>query len=96
MPRLLWVAPSLPWEIADPGQLAAHPGVDFVIDTWEQRAAKIAALAAHRTQHAGIDRLFLRRPDRDRVLGVETFRLGAGLPPRTRPAGDLFDGIAPG
>lgn len=92
--RLLWVSPVLPWEETDRAKLAAHPGVDFMIDTRSSREAKARALAAHRTQRQGIDRLFLTHPDRDEVLSTETFRLGVGTRVEAPPAEDLFAGLA--
>ncbi|HEU4698926.1 MAG TPA: PIG-L deacetylase family protein [Gemmatimonadales bacterium] len=92
--RVVWVGPVAPWEETDRARLAARPGVDFLVDTAAQVAAKAAALAAHRTQRAGIDRLFLARPDRDAVLASETYRLGWGAPPPAVPADDLFAGLA--
>lgn len=91
--RLLWVAPVPPWEETDPARLARRAGVDFLIDVRAQREAKARALAAHRTQREGIGRLFLDRPDRDAVLGYETFRLGGGAPPGELPADDIFAGL---
>ncbi|HKO15586.1 MAG TPA: PIG-L deacetylase family protein [Gemmatimonadaceae bacterium] len=88
--RLLWVNPASPWEATDRVALARTPGVDFLIDVGAWREAKASALAAHRTQHAGIDRLFLQRADRDAVLSTETFRLGCGAALRRVPADDLF------
>lgn len=93
--RLLWVGPVPPWEETDPARLAERPGVDFLVDIRPWRAAKARALAAHRTQHQSIGRLFLERPDRDAILSFETFRLGAGEPVPDVPAGDLFAGLAP-
>jgi hypothetical protein len=55
--------------------------------------AKARALAAHRTQHQSIGRLFLGRPNLDAILSYETFRLGAGEPVESPPAGDLFAGL---
>lgn len=91
--RLLWVCPVLPWDETDPARLSARPGVDFLIDVRACRGAKAQALAAHRTQHEGVDRLFLDSPDRNAVLSYETFRLGAGVPVMSPPAADLFAGI---
>ncbi len=93
--RLVWVGPVMPWIETDPGRLVAHAGVDFLVDIRSCREAKAQALAAHRTQHHGIDRLFLHRPNRDAVLSYETFRFGAGVPPPVVPAFDLFAGIEP-
>lgn len=94
VPRLLWAGQVLPWDETDPGRLAASPGIDFLIDTRPWLEEKVRALAAHRTQHQSIDRLFLKRPDRDAILSYETFRLGAGEPLNAVPADDLFAGMA--
>jgi hypothetical protein len=65
-----------------------------MIDTSLCREAKARALAAHRTQRQGIDRLFLMHSHRDDVLSTETFRLGVGRRVEAPPAGDLFAGFA--
>lgn len=91
--RLLWVGTVSAWEETDPGRLAETPGVDFLVDIRPWREAKARALAAHRTQHQSIGRLFLERPDRDAILSWETFRLAAGTPLEAPPAGDLFAGL---
>lgn len=91
--RLLWVGTVSPWEETDPGRLAETPGVDFLIDIRPWRETKARALAAHRTQHQSIGRLFLERPDRDAILSWETFRLAASVPLEAPPAGDLFAGL---
>jgi len=93
VPRLLWVGPVLPWEETGRDRLAARPGVDFLIDIGPWREAKRQALAVHRTQQPSIGRLFFSRPDLDDILHFETFRLGAGVPPETVPAPDLFEGL---
>lgn len=93
VPRLLWVGTVNPWEETDPARLAAHPGVDFLIDVRPWREVKARALAAHRTQHQSIDRLFFDPPESDAILSFETFRLAAGSPPDTVPADDLFSGL---
>jgi N-acetylglucosamine malate deacetylase 2 len=93
VPRLLWVGTVLPWDETDPERLAAHPGVDFLVDIRPQRELKARALATHRTQHQSIGRVFLDRPDRDAILSWETFRLASGPAPEERPAGDLFAGL---
>ena len=91
--RLLWVNPLSPWEETEPARIAQHPGVDFMIDVAPWREAKARALAAHRTQHGSIDKLFFDRADRDAILSTETFRLGCGVPVRAAPADDLFAGL---
>src|SRR5205814_7711571 len=83
--RLLWTPRVFPWDAAAP-DLADRPSVDFVIDTsryWRRRAD---ALAAHRTQRQGIDKLFLGRPDLEQILSVEVFRHAWGPPLPQRPA----------
>ena len=93
VPRLLWNAPIPPWEVTRPRSLGAEPGVDFVIDVAPQRAAKAAALRAHRTQQVPIDRCFFSKPDVDRILGIEVFRQAWGpVLPRV-PADDVLAGI---
>jgi len=87
--RLVWACPVMPWAETNPRALAQQPGVDFLIDVAPWRDIKTEALKLHRTQHEGIARLFLARPDRDAILGCETFRLGPGVPVDS-PADDLF------
>lgn len=91
--RLLWVGTVSPWEETDPGRLAETFGVDFLVDIRPWREVKARALAAHRTQHQSIGRLFLERADRDAILSWETFRLAAGTPLEAPPAADLFAGL---
>jgi LmbE family N-acetylglucosaminyl deacetylase len=93
VPRLLWVGSLMPWDETDRDRLAASPGVDFLIDIERWSEAKRQALTVHRTQHQSIGRVFLSRPDLDAILRHETFRLAAGEPPETIPAGDLFAGL---
>lgn len=93
VPRLLWVGTLMPWDETGRDRLAARPGVDFLIDVERWREAKRQALAAHRTQLPSIVRVFFSRPDLDEILRYETFRLGAGVPPETVPAADLFAGL---
>lgn len=95
VPRLLWVGTVLPWEETDPDRLAAHPGVDFLIDVGPWRETRRRALEVHRTQQPSIRRVFFSRPDLDDILRFETFRLGAGAPLETVPAEDLFAGLPP-
>ena len=91
--RLVWTSPVLPWDVTKSADLAAEPGVDFLIDITPYREAKAAALRAHRTQHVSIDRHFFHLPDVDRILSVETFRQAFGPPLAKRPATDLFEAI---
>lgn len=89
VPRLLWNAPAPPWEVAR----AAEPGVDFLIDVASHRAARAAALRAHRTQRVPIDRCFFSKPDVDRILSFEAFRQAWGpVLPRV-PADDVLTGL---
>jgi LmbE family N-acetylglucosaminyl deacetylase len=88
--RLLWTPPVMPW---DEGDFAPRPGVDFLIDTarwWRQRAQ---ALGAHRTQHVTLDKLYLKRPDAERLLSFDVLRQAWGPALHNRPADDLFAGI---
>jgi LmbE family N-acetylglucosaminyl deacetylase len=73
--------------------LAAHPGVDFIIDVGRWRDRKAAALRAHATQHQSADRNFFSQPDCDRLLSVEVFRQAVGPRLASRPLHDLFDGL---
>jgi LmbE family N-acetylglucosaminyl deacetylase len=91
--RVVWPSPVEPWAEWRPRALAECPGVDFVIDTTRTRDAKAAALRAHRTQHQGIDRLWLAPAASAEIMSTETFRLGWGVPLGTRPAADLFEGL---
>ena len=90
--RLLWTPTLRPWDVVA-ASLADTPSVDFAIDTSRWRAVRRAALAAHRTQRESIGRLFLNRPDVELIFDVEVFRHAFGPPLRSRPAGDLFEGI---
>ena len=88
--RLLWTAPVMPW---DEGDFRPRPGVDFLIDTsrwWRQRAQ---ALAAHRTQRATLDKLYLKQPNVEQLLSFDILRQAWGPPLATRPADDLFAGM---
>ncbi|HWK11140.1 MAG TPA: PIG-L deacetylase family protein [Vicinamibacterales bacterium] len=89
VPRLLWTAPIPPWDAARLDRLDDTPGVDFAIDVsaWSDRRA--AALRAHRTQRAGIDRLFFHGRDTNRILGLELWRQGHGPSLPARPLGEL-------
>jgi LmbE family N-acetylglucosaminyl deacetylase len=87
--RLLWIPPVMPW---DEEEFPPRPGVDFLIDTnrwWQQRAQ---ALAAHKTQHVILDKLYLMRPDVERLLSVDVLRQGWGPPLSQRPEADVFAG----
>jgi LmbE family N-acetylglucosaminyl deacetylase len=88
--RLLWVPTLEPWQDGDFRSLA---GVDFLIDTagWWQRRAK--ALAAHRTQHVLLEKLYLSRPDVEQILGFDVLRQAWGPALAQRPANDVFAGV---
>lgn len=90
VPRLLWTPPVMPW---DEGEFPPRPGVDFLIDTsrwWRERAA---ALSAHRTQRATLDKLYLKQPNCEQLLSFDVLRQAFGPPIVTRPAADIFDGL---
>jgi LmbE family N-acetylglucosaminyl deacetylase len=88
--RLLWTPPVVPWQ---GGEFPPLPGVDFLIDTarwWKRRQQ---ALAAHRTQHVVLDKLYLKRPDVEQLLSFDVMRQAWGPHLETRPADDVFAGI---
>jgi LmbE family N-acetylglucosaminyl deacetylase len=60
--------------------------MDFLIDVGPYRDKKNAALRAHRTQYAGLSKLF----SDDTTTALEAFRVAWGPRPRIRPAADLF------
>jgi N-acetylglucosamine malate deacetylase 2 len=91
--RQCWVPGRRPWQLVREPDVAACPGVDFVIDVGTWRDRKLAALRAHATQHRSVERNFLSQPDGDRLLGAEIFRQAAGPALLQRPAGDLFAGL---
>jgi LmbE family N-acetylglucosaminyl deacetylase len=91
--RLLWTSPVPPWSAARSPDVAAEPGVDFVLDISEWRQQKAEALRAHRTQHDSIDRHFFSQPDVDRILSVEAYRHAWGPPLSRRPSDDVFEGL---
>ena len=91
--RVLWNSPILPWEVTRPADLEREPGVDFVIDVSAQRAAKAAALRAHRTQSVPIDRCFFSKADVDRILSIELFRQAWGPDLRQVPEADVLAAI---
>jgi LmbE family N-acetylglucosaminyl deacetylase len=80
----LWHAPLLKPSRAD--NLAQQPGIDFLIDVSQFREQKKAALRAHGTQFAGLNRLFNSEPK----MSLEAFRVGWGMRPNSLPADDLF------
>jgi N-acetylglucosamine malate deacetylase 2 len=89
VPRLLWTAPLAPWETVAAGRIEDRPGVDFAIDVSKWRDRRAAALRAHRTQHAGIDRLFFDGRETDRILGLELWRQAWGPPLDERPGREI-------
>jgi LmbE family N-acetylglucosaminyl deacetylase len=91
--RLVWPTGRGPWRLVREPDLAAHPGVDFLIDVSAWRNQKAAALRAHATQHESADRNFFSQPDCGRLLSVEVFRQASGPRPSRRPLDDLFDGL---
>ena len=91
VPRLLWTPPVMPW---DEGAFPPRAGVDFLVDTsawWKQRAE---ALAAHKTQRVTLDKLYLKRPDTERLLSFDVLRQAWGPPLEQRPASDVFIDIS--
>lgn len=88
--RLLWTTPKSFADVARQANPAQEPGVDFLLDIsrWSER--KAAALRAHRSQNIDINKLFFDQPDTNRILSIETFRLGQGVPLAAHPADDLF------
>ncbi len=92
--RLAWTPGRHPWQLVREPDIAACPGVDIVVDVAAWRERKLAALAAHATQHLSVAKNFLTQPDRDRLLGIEVFRQALGPAIARRPLDDLFDGLA--
>ncbi len=94
--RVVWPAPILTTGEWRPDVLAAHWGVDYLIDGRAHREAKRAALRAHATQHLSVDREWFGdayRASGGATLDWEPFRHGWGEPPPTVPAPDLFTGL---
>jgi N-acetylglucosamine malate deacetylase 2 len=91
--RVVWPTGRGPWRLVREKDLAARPGVDFIIDVGHWRDRKAAALRAHATQHQSADRNFFSQPDCDRLLSVEVFRQAVGPRLTSRPLHDLFDGL---
>jgi LmbE family N-acetylglucosaminyl deacetylase len=60
--------------------------MDFLIDIRPYRQKKIAAFRAHRTQYAGLSKLF----SDDTTTALEAFRVAWGPRPAISPAADLF------
>ena len=84
--RVLWPSPIVPFELSQTKNLAAQPGIDFLIDVSAFRETKRGALRAHRTQFPGLSRMF----SSDASLCWEAFRIGAGARPQSAPSADLF------
>jgi N-acetylglucosamine malate deacetylase 2 len=93
VPRFVWVPGRRPWQLVREANLAACPGIDFVIDVGAYAGRKLEALRTHATQHQSVERNFLSQPDRDRLLGIEVYRQALGPRLLSRPAADLFDGL---
>jgi N-acetylglucosamine malate deacetylase 2 len=91
--RVVWPTGRGPWRLVREPDVAAHPGVDFLIDVSAWRDRKAAALRAHATQHQSASRNFFSQPDCERLLSVEFFRQALGPPLSRRPLDDLFDGL---
>ncbi len=89
--RLLWTPPLRVYDLGRMENRAAAPGVDFLIDIRPWRERKAAALRAHRTQRASVDRHFFQTPDCDARLSFEALRQAWGPPLASRPSDDLFD-----
>jgi LmbE family N-acetylglucosaminyl deacetylase len=92
-PRVVWPTGRGPWRLVREPDIAAHPGVDFLIDVSACRERKAAALRAHATQHQSAARNFFAQPDCERLLSSEVFRQAMGPPLERRPLQDLFDGL---
>jgi LmbE family N-acetylglucosaminyl deacetylase len=84
--RVLWCAPGRVFDLGQIENLPAQPGMDFLIDVSPYRQKKIAALGAHRTQYAGLSKLF----SDDTTTALEAFRIAWGPRPAISPAADLF------
>jgi N-acetylglucosamine malate deacetylase 2 len=91
--RVLWTPPVLAWDDPPPARMDQEPGVDFLLDISAQKAAKIAALRAHRTQRRSTDRWILQKPRADEILGIETFRQAWGPPITKAPLDDVLAGL---
>ncbi|MGZ8458172.1 MAG: PIG-L deacetylase family protein [Gemmatirosa sp.] len=94
--RIVWPAPILTTHEWRRDVLAAHWGVDYLVDGRAHRDAKLAALHAHRTQHLAVAREWFGdayRASGGATFDWEVFRHGWGEPPPTVPAPDLFAGL---
>jgi LmbE family N-acetylglucosaminyl deacetylase len=94
--RLAWNSVPRPWEAARHQQLRDQPGVDFIIDTRRWWQLKARALRAHRSQHLGTEKYFLRQEDQELLMGMEVYRQGWGPPLASSPTDDLFAGLNTG
>lgn len=93
VPRVLWTPLLAPWEAVEQPAIGDQPAVDFSIDVAPWHARRMAALRAHRSQHLSVDKHFFTRSDLDRVLATEIWRQGYGPELRSRPSGDIFEGL---
>lgn len=91
--RYLWQSPASVFELARTADLPNKPGIDFLLDVSPWAQAKEAALRAHKSQVPGYHKLWFEKPDVDRRMSVEAFRLAWGVPPTSRPSSDLFEGL---
>jgi LmbE family N-acetylglucosaminyl deacetylase len=102
VPRVLWTPPVSVWTMIREVPLgddiftaiAARAGVDYVIDTRDTWRQKRAALLAHRTQKAAIEKRMFLMEDDERAMSAEAFRHGSGVRPPTRPAWSIFEGLS--
>jgi len=85
--RVLWPCPKPVWKLGELGDPTGEPGIDYRIDIRRYRAAKEAALRAHRTQWPGLSKLFLGNPT---ALDWECFRSGSGPRPARVPAVSIY------
>jgi LmbE family N-acetylglucosaminyl deacetylase len=85
--RVLWPCPVRVWELGEIAQPPNEPGIDYRIDIRGYRNVKEAALRAHRTQWAGLSRLFLGNRT---ALDWECFRCSSGARPESVPAESVF------
>ena len=88
--RLLWTPSVMPW---DEGVFPPRPSVDFLIDTAKWWPLRRDALAAHRTQRATLDKLYLKSPNCERMLSFDVLRQAWGPRLERRPADDVFAGL---
>ncbi len=88
--RLLWNPPTILFKLREDAELAAEPGIDFLMDVSEWTEKKAASIRAHRTQLPGLGKLFFEKPEGVRTFASEAFRVACGRRPSTVPANDLF------